>query len=258
MLRHLNQSVLIAALLATVAYADEVQVDNGEIKGRILSDRPDAVVIRTLAGEEVAVSRDAILKVARQTEVENILDRGAFMEGKGLDENAYLEYVEVLRRDPTNAEANRRMDEITQRHQQERWETGMKKARELVATERYRKALRAFQAVLAQEPDDHLAQQVVEEMCNTYAKIAYMYYNHCYDEGAITELAKAEELNPNSPEIYYLLGRIHETGGHVDLAKQEYERALELEPAHFESRERLNYINERQRRALRAVRRSRG
>ena len=237
-------------------FADEVQVETGTVNGRIITDLNDAVLIKTLNGEEVAISRDVILRVARKTEVEYLLDRGTFLEDKGQDAEAYLEYLEILKRDPANEEARKRMEEITLRHQRARWEKGLTEARKLVASERYRQALHAFQAVLAEQPEDRLAQQIVEEMCNTYAKIAYMYYNHCYDEGAIAELYKAEDLNPNNPEIYYLLGRIHETDGHLDLARQEYEKALELEPTHFESRERLTALIEKQRRAL--VRYNRG
>ena len=237
------------------AFADEVEVQTGTVSGRILTDLDDAVLIKTLNGDEVAISREVILRVARRTEVEFLLDKGAFLEDKGEDEQAYLEYIEILKRDPSNQAAKKRMDDITTRHQRARWERGLSEARKLVAGERYRQALQAFQTVLAEQPEDRLAQRIVEEMCNTYAKIAYLYYNHCYDEGAINELYKAEDLNPDNPEIYYLLGRIHETDGHLDLARQEYEKALELEPTHFESRERLTVLIRKQRQQLSRARR---
>ena len=76
-------------------------------------------------------------------------------------------------------------------------------------------------------------------MSDTYSRIAFFYYDHCFDEEAIKQLAKAEELNPDSAEIYYVLARIHEDDGKLALARMEYERALELDPNHTAARSRL-------------------
>ncbi len=243
-------SFMLIVMMAPGIWADEVEVRNGVLDGKILSNLPDAIVFKTLAGDEITINRKTILAIAHETEVQYLLDRGNHLEDRGKDEDAYLEYIEVLKQDPKNEEANRRMEEINLRHRRERWQKGIDEARKLVNEEKYRKGLRVYQAILADQPEDSVAEQIVEEMCNTYAQLAFMYYNHCYEEGAMRELAKAEELNPNSAEIYYLLGRIHETGGHLSLARQEYERALEMDANHFQARERLAEIIEKMRSPL--------
>jgi len=121
----------------------------------------------------------------------------------------------------------------------------VKKAESHLANRQYWLALDSFQSVLDLEPEDHLARQVIQKMSDTHARIAFLYYDHCADEDAILELAKAEELNPNSAEIYYILGRIHETDQKYDLARLEFERALEIDPNHSRARDQLDNLIDR-------------
>ena len=124
---------------------------------------------------------------------------------------------------------------------------GLRSMKIYIQQRNWEKAIEQGNIALAENPNDELAKQVVDEMCNTYTRIAFEYYDHCWDEGAIEELAKAEALNPESAEIYYVLGMIHQDQRQWELARQEYERALELNPNHSQARQQLLALIERQR-----------
>ncbi len=239
--------LLIPIAAFATAAPDQVTTPTGVLPCKILEDAGTLLVVETVPGDIVALRKSNIIRVTEGDDNDFYLMRGTHLEKKKADERAVLEYLQVLKRDPDNSEAGERIDSITRRHKRKRWEEGMLSARQLLAEQEYKKALEAFQDVLAENPDDDLAKQIVDQMCQTYAKIAYHYYNHCYDEGAIRHLAKAEELNPQSAEIYYVLGLIHHDNHQFELARQEYERALELDPTHVQARSRLLALIERQR-----------
>ncbi|MFH1739517.1 MAG: tetratricopeptide repeat protein [bacterium] len=230
---------------------DQVETPTGILPCRIIEDTGSLVIVETVPGDFVGLRKSNIVKITKGTETDFYLLRGQHLEEKQADDRALMEYLQVLKRNPESDEAGQRIDAINRRHKRKRWEEGMLSGRQLLAGQEYRKALDAFQAVLAENPEDELAKQVVDEMCSTYTRIAYQYYNHCYDEGAIRELAKAEELNPESAEIYYVMGRIHQDNRQIELARQEYERALELDPNHVQARAKLLALIERQRAGLR-------
>ncbi len=247
-MRIVTTLILFAAIVLPVSAApDQITTPTGVLPCKILEDADTLLVVETVPGDIVALRKSNIITITEGNDNDFYLMRGSHLEQKKSDERAILEYLQVLKRDPDNEEASERIDSITQRHKRKRWEEGMLTARQLLAEQEYRRALEAFQDVLAENPDDDLAKQIVDQMCNTYARIAYHYYNHCYDEGAIRQLAKAEELNPQSAEIYYVLGMIHHDNRQYELARQEYERALELDPTHVQARSRLLALIERQR-----------
>ena len=242
---------LLMALFLTVSmvYAapDTVQTVTGDLQCRIIEDTGSLLVVETVAGDFVGLRKSSIINVVRGSEDDFYLMRGEHFEQKEKDEQALLEYLQALKRNPANDEAGKRIDSINRRHKVQRFEEKMLTGRQLLARSQYQKALKAFQDILRDNPEDEFAREVVNEMCLTYTKMAFHYYDHCYDEGAIRELAKAEELNPESAEIYYIMGRIHHDARKFELARQEYERALELDPNHIQARMRLLSLIEQRR-----------
>lgn len=54
--------------------------------------------------------------------------------------------------------------------------------------------------------------------------------NPKWTDEALANCRKAAELNTHLPLVYVTLGRIHDSGGQYDLALQEFQRALQLDP----------------------------
>lgn len=232
----------LALCSSLTASADVVKQGKSEIEGRILENSAEVVVMETVKGEYFVFEKKAIQSITPEPEEEFYYRRGRYHESKGDDQIALLDYMEVLRRAPNHLGAKGRRDAIFYERKKSLWEQNLNQAEEHLNKQDYRQALASFQQVLELNPDDELAQTVVKQMSDTYTRIAFLYFNHLYDEDAIVELTKAEELNPNSAEIYYVLARIHHNGRNYEQARLEYERALELDPNHNGARQHLREL----------------
>lgn len=231
-----------------LASADLISLAKGDIEGRILENSARVVVIETVAGEYVVLKKNQIQSLVEEPEAEFYVRRGNFHEQNGNDNRALVDYLEALNKIPNHQVARERIEQINYRKKQAKWNTGLQKAEEHFAKQDYWSALEQYQEVLEMEPEETLERRIITRMSEAHTRIAFLYYDHCYDEGAILELAKAEELNPNSAEIYYILGRIHETDRKYDLARLEYERALEIDPFHANARSHLMSLIDQTRR----------
>jgi tetratricopeptide (TPR) repeat protein len=228
-------------------FADYITTNNGAIEGRVLEDSAKVLVVETIAEEYIVISKDRIKSVEKEPKEEFFYRRGRYYELNGDDGQALLDYLEVLNINPDHQKAKEGIQRIQERQRQNQVDQKMEEAQEHISNQSYREALDSYRTVLDMNPSERLAQKVVKRMSDTHAQIAYLYYNHCLDQDAIIELAKAEELNPNSAEIYYILGRIHETKRKYTIARLEYERALELNPNHSAARSQLMDLIERTR-----------
>lgn len=225
-------------------HADILVQARGELEGRVLENSADVVVFETIQGEYFVLSHSQIVEIRDEPSEEFYYRRALMHEEKGADNRALLDLMEAMNRNPNHDRAQQRHDAIVQRHREERWNQGLQTAQQYAQREEYRQALASYRQVLEMQPDDHLAQRIVQQMSDTHARIAFLYFNHCYDNDAIVELTKAEELNPNSAEIYYVLARIHHHSRNLEQARLEYERALELDPDHGAARIHLTRLIE--------------
>ncbi len=228
--------------IASYGFADVIRTTKGHIEGRVLEEDNAVIIAETVAGEYVVIEKNIVNGIEKEDPADFYFRRGRWHEGKNQDNRAMLDYLEALNVNPDHQKAQKRMDAIKYRKKQEKWQDGLERAQQHLNQRDYRAALNQYQEVLNMDPDDSLAQHVVKQMSQTHTQIAYLYYNHCYDEGAILELAKAEELNPESAEIYFVLGRIHQAKRQFDQARLEYERALQLNPNHAAARRNLDRL----------------
>ncbi|MBN2325655.1 MAG: tetratricopeptide repeat protein [Candidatus Omnitrophica bacterium] len=224
------------------ACGDLIAMAKGELEGRILENSARVLVVETVAGEYVVVQKEQVKSFTQEPAPEFYYRRANFYQQQGNEKRAVLNYLEALNRDPAHQKSRQQIENIQHAKKQEQWNNGVQQAETHLDNEQYWLALNTFQSVLDMEPEDDLARQIIKKMSDTHARIAFLYYDHCADEDAILELAKAEELNPNSAEIYYILGRIHETDRKYDLARLEYERALEIDPNHSRARTQLDEL----------------
>ncbi|MBD3268148.1 tetratricopeptide repeat protein, partial [bacterium] len=237
----------VLTFAASAAFGDLITTKNGSIEGRVLENSAKVLVVETIAGEYVVLGKDRIASVKEEAREEFYFRRGRYYELNGDDGQALVDYLEVLNINPDHQRAKEGIEAIQTRQRNEKMNEKIEEAQEHVSQESYREALDSYREVLNMQPEERTAQRVVRRMSETHARIAYLYYNHCLDQDAIIELAKAEELNPNSAEIYYVLGRIHETKRKYTIARLEYERALELDPNHSAARAHLMELIERTR-----------
>lgn len=226
------------------ASADLVSTAKGTIECRILEDSAEVVVIETVAREYIVIDKSKVTSVKKEPPEEYFYRRAKFHEEENEENQALMDYVEVINRNPDHQEAQEGIEEIRYRRNKRKWEQGIQQASNYLNEDRYWKALDQYKKVLDMQPEERVARQIVNRMSKVHSQLAYLFYDHSAEEFAILELAKAEELNPENAEIYYVLARLHEHNGKLELARLEYERALELDPNHSLARNKLmNLIN---------------
>lgn len=239
---------VLVLFLGAVAHADRIVQMNGTVECRVLENSGEVVVFETVSGEYVVLKQSQVVDITDEPVEQFFFYRGRYHEQRGEMQQAMFNYYEAVNRNPNHEAARQRLTTLQEEENQARWNEGISRAQHLKQNREYRLALNAFQDVLQMRPDDSVARRVVRAMSDTHAELAYRFFNHCYDEDAILEITRAEELNPNSAEIYFVLGRIHHHNRNFGQARLEYERALELDPAHQSARVQLTRLVEDMRR----------
>ena len=234
-------------LLTLPVSADQIFAQNKVIEGRVLEDSTRVLVVETVAGEYVVVDKHTVTSIDKEAPEEFYFRRANYHLARGEDNEALRDFLEVMQRNPQHEKPRQSIDAINHQRKKDKWDQELEAASQFIATRDYRKAISAYQRVLDQQPDEPVANMVVQRMSDTHARMAFVFYDHCYDRGAIVELARAEELNPENAEIYFVLAKIHESDRKYELARLEYERAIELDPQHQSARDNLLQLIDRTR-----------
>ena len=240
-------SGIFSLVIPYFGYSDVITTSKGSIEGRILENSVKLLVVETIAGEYIVINKERVQSVDKEAPEEFFYRRAKYNESNKKENQALMDYLEVLNMNPGHSKAKDGIQAIQTKQQEAKVNAKITQAQNQESQKSFSQALKSYQEVLDMQPEERLASDIVKKMSETHARIAYLYYNHCLDQDAIVELAKAEELNPNSAEIYYVLGRIHETKRKFDIARLEYERALELNPSHSSARTQLMNLIERTR-----------
>ncbi len=101
-------------------------------------------------------------------------------------------------------------------------------------------AIPLFEKVVEAAPDSALAHAgLAEALLNAqYAK-----NDPSYQGRALSALVKAEQLDPESPQVHAMLGRLHAAGGFWERALAEHQRAAQLDPSNADPHVQMGYAN---------------
>ncbi len=229
-------------VLSVPVQGDVIYTYSRIVEGRVLEDSSLVLVLETVAGEYVKVDKSSIKKIEREPREEYYYRRARFHEEKGNEDAALMDYQHVVQRNESHQRARQRIQTIVHERKQAQWNAKISEAEQYRAEEKYRNALASYQEVLEMEPDSQIARRVVQQMSDTHAQLAFLFYDHTYDRGAIRELAKAEELNPRNADIYYVLGKINATDQKYETARLYFERTIQLDPNHNAARTNLERV----------------
>lgn len=237
-------------VLCRASNADVIHTISRMVEGRVLEDSSQILVVETVAGEYVKVEKSTIRSIEREPREEFYFRRANFHESKGNENAALNDYRHVVQQNANHKRAANRIETITYTRKKEQWDAKLSEAENLRSTENYRSALTVYQEVLDMEPEPSITGRVIQQMSDTHAQMAFLFYDHCYDRGALVELARAEELNPNNADIYYVLGKINYTDHKYATARLYFERTIQLNPNHSAARENLSMVIDRTRKNL--------
>lgn len=232
-------------LFGAVARSDTVRLVGGQVlEGQVERDSDETLVVRLLSGARVTLDRQRIAEIERESEAETALRLGDWHMARGDETRAEAAYRNATQLDPSFAPAAERLSAMLLDRRVRQTRVLVRRAEEDLSAGRYSQALDAYTQALAQSPTEELTSELRGKLAYAYSRLAFDYYDHCYYEGALGELERAKQINPNVAEIYYVMGRIYHDERNPELARSNYEQALSLDPTHMKARTQLLVLQE--------------
>ncbi len=228
------QCALIVFLLvvASTSQADVLYfAGNRSLDGHVVRQGKNTTNVKLLAGSTLTLENQEIQGTKSEPFVAYMVKRGDYYLEQRKDTRRALEtYQEALRMKPGDPDIQSRIDLVVLSERITRCQNGIEQARETARNGEMGQAIDIYEKLLPNAPKDELRRTITRELAETYAQLAYRYYDHSYFMGAEEMLRKAEEYNPNSPTLHFVLGRIHHVNREWEEADKAYEAAEELDP----------------------------
>lgn len=221
-------------LLVTLApaHADVIWFsNNNRLDGHVVRRSPSDTNFKLLNGSNVTVETPDITRTDAEPYVVYLLKRGEhFLKNRNDADMALKTFQEALRLKPDDPYIRERIDWVLLSQRIQRCKDGIEEARAKAREGSYQESINIYENLLPTAPRDELARTIKRELAETYAQLAFKFFDHSYFIGAEQMLRKAEEYNPNSPMLHFVLGRIYHINGDFEGADREYTLAMELDP----------------------------
>lgn len=201
------------------------------LDGHVVRRGQDATNLKLLTGSTLTVENNDINSTKTEPFVAYVVKRGDyFLEERGDRQKAIDTYQEALRLKPGDPDIQARIDLVLLSERIVRCQEGIELARAKAREGEHGEAISIYEELLPTAPKDELSRTITRELAETYAQMAFKYYDHSYFIGAEEMLRKAEQLNPNSPTLHFVLGRIHHVNRDWEAADKSYAAAEALDP----------------------------
>ncbi|MCA9414641.1 MAG: tetratricopeptide repeat protein [Candidatus Omnitrophica bacterium] len=220
------------ACLCSPAFADVIWFsNNNRLDGHVVRRSPSDTNFKLLNGSNVTVENPDITRTDAEPYVVYLLKRGEhYLKNYDDPERALRSFQEALRLKPGDPFIQERIDWVLLSQRIQRCKDGIEEAREKARLGNFQESIDIYEKLLPTAPRDELARTIKREVAETYAQLAYKFFDHSYFIGAEQMLRKAEEYNPNSPMLHFVLGRIYHMNGDYKGAEREYTMAMDLAP----------------------------
>ncbi len=223
---------ILVVFVSTPTFADVIWFsNNNRLDGHVVRRSPTDTNFKLLNGSNVTVENPDITRTDAEPYVVYLLKRGEhYLKNYGEPERALSSFQEALRLKPNDPYIQERIDWVLLSQRIQRCKDGIEEAREKAREGNFQESINIFEGLLPTAPRDELARTIKREVAETYAQLAYKFFDHSYFIGAEQMLRKSEEYNPNSPMLHFVLGRIYHINGDFPEADREYTLAMELAP----------------------------
>lgn len=224
--------ILLFLFTSQISFADVIYFGTDRsLDGHVVRRGRAMTNVKLLAGSTLTLENNDIHGTRTEPFVAYMLKRGDYYLEQRKDIRRALEtYQEALRLKPGDPEIQERLDLVILSERISRCQAGIEEARETARNENLVQAIDIYENLLPTAPKEELRRTIVRELAETYAQLAYRYYDHSYFVGAEEMLRKAEEYNPNSPTLHFVLGRIHHVNRDWEAADKAYDMAEQLDP----------------------------
>jgi tetratricopeptide (TPR) repeat protein len=204
---------------------------DNKLDGHVLRKTRDNTNFKLIYGANLQLDNQDITRTETEPFVVYLLKRGDYYLNERKDtEKALKNYRDALKLKPGDQYIQERIDWVLLSQRITRCQEGIDHARELAREDRLQEAIEVYENLLPNAPRDELKRTITRELAETYSNLAYKFFDHSYFLGAEQMLRKAEALNPNSPRLHFVLGRIMHISGDFEAAMREYEEAAALDP----------------------------
>lgn len=211
--------------------ADVITFQGGDqLHGQIYRQDEQFVAIRLVAGGDIVVSRELIRSIAMEPPEVFHVKRGDFFLSRGDFDQATGEYAQALQLNPGQGWIEEKINQLKIEKNKISCNALIEQADRYLAQYAYRKAIGSLLEATQICQDGEINQQIRRKLALAQSQLAFHYFNHCFEELALDELAKAEQYDPYVAHIYYVLGRVNHSQNRLQTARREYQRALELDP----------------------------
>ena len=219
-------------LLVGSVHADTLWfAGDNKLDGHVLRRTREDTNFKLIFGANLQVENDDIARTETEPFVVYLLKRGEYYLAERQDpERALKNFHDALKLKPGDPYIQERIDYVLLSQRISRCQEGIDLARQNAREGRLQDAIDIYENLLPTVPRDELERTIKRELAETYANLAYKFFDHSYFLGAQQMLHKAEQLNPNSPRLHFVLGRILHMSGDWEAADREYTLAAELDP----------------------------
>jgi len=201
------------------------------LQGQQVSENgAELIGFKLVGGGEILVTLEAVKEVVREEDYAFHVRNGDFWLRKGDRERALSYYSKALAMVPESAFVKRRIEQVAIIKLLDKCTDGLDVAKTLLEQKKYWGAIAEYERLLELEPPEEMKKSIILEMAETHAKIAYLYYDHVYEEGAEREVKEAKGLNPDCALAHYVSGRLLRDQGELEPAVNEFRHAYQLDP----------------------------
>ncbi len=213
------------------AGADVVTFRGGDqLHGEIYRQDREYVAMRLVSGGDIVVGREFIRSVVKEPSEEFNIKRGDYLLARKEYGLALSEYLLADQRRPDQERIQAKIAEVRRLRSEEIGGRLIRRADELLSQQAYRGAIGTLLDAARECQGGPMHAEVLRRLALAQSQLAYHYFNHCFEELALEELAKAWEYDPLCANSYFVLGRVYHAQSRYRTAQREYQRALELDP----------------------------
>ena len=233
MQRLLACGILFFGFLAPATRADTLWfAGDKKLDGHVLRKTRENTNFKLIYGANLQVENDDITRTETEPFVVYLLKRGDYYLNERKDtEKALKNYRDALKLKPNDSYIKERIELVLLSQRISRCQEGIDKARQFSREDNLLRAIDIYKNLLPTAPREELKRTITRELAETYANLAYKFFDHSYFLGAEEMLRKAEKLNPNSPRLHFVLARILHVSGDWEAADKEYQQAESLDPS---------------------------
>lgn len=229
--------IFLFIIAAEASFCDKITMNDGRnVEGKIIK-QDDFYIDMLVGGVEIKLEKSKILSIVKENETESDIKIGDDFFYSGKYKEALNEYRKIKLANPENKKIDEKIAETLKDYYEELTAPIDKIFEEkLPSMENIDKAIQTYENMLRDDfKGTSLEQTIKVKIAEAYTAQANNYLDKIRPAMATKSLQKALEYNPYSSSAHFVIGTLILKTGRKNIAKQEFQTALELDPDNKEA-----------------------